>query len=213
MTSYRSAFVPALGLALTACSPSSSRNEAEPAPVSNEEAVSVSDNAVREDVPAIVAEAHKSILRPEIVEPVPEAPPLVPLDAIVAFGTSGLTLDEEGRKVLDAALASPAFQAGGRIIVRGHSDTRGADADNLVTSRKRAEAVRAYLLAKGVAADRIDVIALGETRPIAPNAQPDGRDDPEGRAKNRRVEVSIALPPAKTTAVPAVAPAAGDRVP
>ncbi|WP_253717005.1 OmpA family protein [Sphingomonas sp. AP4-R1] len=152
-----------------------------------------------QEVPVIVAEAHKSILRPEIVAPEP-APPILPLDAVVSFGASGLKLDDAGRAVLDGALVSPAFLAGGPITLRGHSDTRGADADNLAASRKRAEAVGAYLVGKGVRPDRIDVVALGETRPIAPNAHLDGTDDPEGRAKNRRVDVVISLPPVQTEA-------------
>ena len=59
----------------------------------------------------------------------------------------------------------------------------------------RAEAVRDYLVEKGIAADRITVVALGETTPLVPNARPDGSDDPEARARNRRVEVAVDLPP------------------
>ena len=57
-----------------------------------------------------------------------------------------------------------------------------------------AEAVRDYLVKNGVSRARIDVIALGERRPIAPNAHADGSDDPEGRARNRRVEIEVLLP-------------------
>jgi OOP family OmpA-OmpF porin len=55
--------------------------------------------------------------------------------------------------------------------------------------------VRDYLVEKGIAADRITVVALGETTPLVPNARPDGSDDPEARARNRRVEVAVDLPP------------------
>ena len=60
-----------------------------------------------------------------------------------------------------------------------------------MASKKRAEAVAHYLEKHGVAKDRITVIALGEGRPIAPNAKLDGSDDPEGRARNRRVDISV----------------------
>jgi OOP family OmpA-OmpF porin len=58
-------------------------------------------------------------------------------------------------------------------------------------SRKRAEAVRDYLAGKGIARTAMTVIARGETRPIAPNARPDGSDDSAGRARNRRVEIFV----------------------
>ena len=54
--------------------------------------------------------------------------------------------------------------------------------------------MRDYLESKDVAPDRISVIALGETRPIAPNANEDGSDNPEGRARNRRVEIEVQPP-------------------
>lgn len=140
------------------------------------------------------AEAPKSILRPEVVPEEVAKPALKPVDLVVPFGTSGLKLDDAGRTLLDALLANATTAAGGAITISGHSDTRGNDRDNLVASRKRAEAVRDYLLSKGVPAERMTVIAFGETRALVPNAKPDGSDDPDARAKNRRVEVQVALP-------------------
>ncbi|PVX31158.1 OmpA family protein [Sphingomonas pokkalii] len=151
-----------------------------------------------------VAEVPKSILRPEVVSDEPEKPVLKPLDLVVPFGTSGLKLDDAGRKLIDALLADPTTAAGGAITIGGHSDTRGSDRDNLVASRKRAEAVREYLLSKGVPAERMTVIAFGEARALVPNAKADGSDDPDARAKNRRVEVQVALP--AVAQPPAVAP-------
>jgi outer membrane protein OmpA-like peptidoglycan-associated protein len=149
------------------------------------------------------AEAPKSILRPEVVPDEPEKPELKPVDLVVPFGTSGLKLDDSGRKLLDELLANPTTAAGGAITISGHTDTRGNDRDNLVSSRKRAEAVRDYLLSKGVPAARMTVVALGETRALVPNAKADGSDDPEGRAKNRRVEVQVALPVSAETSAAA----------
>lgn len=141
------------------------------------------------------AEEPKSILRPDVVPEEIAKPPLKPVELVVPFGASGLKLDDAGRKLLDDMLANPTMAAGGPITLGGHSDTRGSDRDNLASSRKRAEAVRDYLLSKGVPAERMTVIAFGETRALVPNAKPDGSDDPEARAKNRRVEVQVALPP------------------
>ncbi|WP_294329589.1 OmpA family protein [uncultured Sphingomonas sp.] len=150
------------------------------------------------------AEAPKSILRPDVVPDQPERPALKPLDLVVPFGASGLKLDDAGRKLLDEMLGNATMAAGGPITIGGHSDTRGDDRVNLLSSRKRAEAVRDYLVSKGVPAERMTVIAFGETRALVPNAKPDGSDDPEARAKNRRVEVQVALP----QPVPAEAPVA-----
>src|SRR3546814_20124245 len=85
---------------------------------------------------------------------------------------------------------------GGAITVRGHSDSRGSDSDNLRVSEARAKAVADYLVTKGIAADRMTVLGVGETRPIAPNAHLDGSADEQGRAKNRRVDVEAAPEPA-----------------
>lgn len=155
------------------------------------------------------AEAPKSILRPEVVPDEPEKPVLQPLDLVVPFGTSGLKLDDAGRTLLNGLLEKPAAAAGGAITISGHTDSRGNDRDNLAASRKRAEAVRDYLLSKGVAAERMTVVALGETRALVPNANPDGSDDPEARAKNRRVEVQVALPQPAPSETPAAAPENG----
>lgn len=68
-------------------------------------------------------------------------------------------------------------------------------AANLRASQRRAEVVRDWLVENGVAEDRIDVIAFGEQNPVSPNANPDGTPDEAGRAKNRRVDLTIAVPP------------------
>jgi OOP family OmpA-OmpF porin len=69
-----------------------------------------------------------------------------------------------------------------KIEVQGHTDSKGSDQYNLDLSQKRANAVRDYLISKGVDADRLTAKGLGESTPIATN------DTPEGRAENRRVE-------------------------
>jgi outer membrane protein OmpA-like peptidoglycan-associated protein len=187
----------ALGLALAACSPRTPGNEADPSAPANDQAAAEQPAMGLPDNAAMVngADAAKSILRPEIAEAEPEIPVLAPFDETVAFGASDMALDDAARAQLVAILLRPSFKAGGPITLRGHTDSKGLDSANLRASRKRAELVRDYLVAKGVAAERMTVIGLGETRPIAPNAKPDGSDDPEGRAKNRRVDVSVALPP------------------
>lgn len=111
--------------------------------------------------------------------------------ATIGFAQGGAALSSEAKAALDR-MAEQAAVKTGRLTLRGHSDSDGDDAANRTMSRKRAEAVREYLVRKGIARDRMTVIALGETRPVAPNAKPDGSDDSAGRARNRRVEIALA---------------------
>lgn len=141
--------------------------------------------------PAATSTLSRSILRPDIVENQPAPPPLEAVEAVIRFDDRSNALSAAARKRLDALLKTPAMQGDGAIVLRGHTDSRGYDGDNLVTSRIRAMAVRDYLAAHGVDPGRITVIALGETRPVAPNATSEGQDYPEGRARNRRVEVRV----------------------
>jgi OOP family OmpA-OmpF porin len=67
----------------------------------------------------------------------------------------------------------------------GHTDNVGSDADNLILSKKRAEAVKIYLISKGIADVRINATGKGEAEPLVSN------ETLQGREKNRRVELII----------------------
>lgn len=161
-----------------------------------------SDNAAANE-----AEPSRSILRPDVVEK-DKPPEITAVDTVIHFGDSAMALDDAARTAIDAVADAPATKAGGSITLRGHSDSRGNDGDNKAASRIRAERVRDYLVKQGVARDHIDIIAMGEGRPIAPNVKNDGSDDPEGRARNRRVELHVAPP--VVTVPPPVTPKAAD---
>lgn len=77
------------------------------------------------------------------------------------------------------------------VIIEGHTDSIGTEAYNQKLSEKRAESVKKYLVSKGVPAAQLKTVGFGESRPIAPNKKPDGKDNPEGRAMNRRVEFEV----------------------
>lgn len=145
---------------------------------------------------APVPEAPASIMRPDIVRETviveDEAPK--PLEAIISFAEGGSTLGEEDIEVLGEVLESEQLQQGWPLILRGHSDSVGDDETNLRISRRRAQAVADWLIEQGVEEERITVIALGEQRPIAPNANLDGTPFEKGRAMNRRVTITIAPP-------------------
>jgi len=80
---------------------------------------------------------------------------------------------------------------GATIAVEGHTDDTGAEDANLTISRLRAEAVRSLLMEGGVAAAAVTATGRGEVQPVADNGTR------EGRARNRRVEVSVRLVPAE----------------
>lgn len=124
-------------------------------------------------------------------ETVLPAPTLPPLETTLSFADGTPELTEAVRAELATIIDSPQVEAGGPIILRGHSDSDGTDEANLDASRKRAEAVRAFLVEGGIAEERIEVIAFGEQNPLEPNALPDGSPNVEGRAANRRVEVTV----------------------
>ena len=72
-----------------------------------------------------------------------------------------------------------------KIGVYGHTDNSGSDAVNIPLSEKRADAVKAYLLKKGLTANRVEAKGFGATKPIADN------NNEAGKSKNRRVEIVL----------------------
>jgi len=108
-------------------------------------------------------------------------PPLV-LEG-VEFDFDKATLRPEAAAILDKTAASLADWQNANIEVAGHTDSKGSDEYNMKLSQDRAEAVRNYLISKGIAAERLTAKGYGETKPVADNATE------EGRAQNRRVEL------------------------
>ena len=77
-----------------------------------------------------------------------------------------------------------------KVQIQGHTDSVSDDAFNQKLSEQRAQAVSSALKSDGVAAD-LEAVGYGETKPVAPNENPDGSDNPGGRRLNRRVEVFV----------------------
>lgn len=78
----------------------------------------------------------------------------------------------------------------GLILITGYTDSKGSDAYNQRLSLARAQAVKNWFEAKGLN-QNYQIKGQGATNPVAPNTHPDGSDNPEGRAKNRRVEIIV----------------------
>jgi OmpA-OmpF porin, OOP family len=113
---------------------------------------------------------------------------LIRLDARVLFDFDQDTLRPEAGSVLDQ-VAAALTAVSGRLQVNGHTDAKGSDSYNLDLSKRRAETVAAALVERGLSADLV-AQGFGESQPIAANAL-GGKDNPGGRAQNRRVEIVI----------------------
>jgi OOP family OmpA-OmpF porin len=104
---------------------------------------------------------------------------------IIEFESGKATLTEAGMTVLDQMSAAMQKLKGVKVEVIGHTDNAGSRAGNLSLSQARAEAVKAYIVGKGIAADTIAVSGEGPDRPVADNRTA------EGKARNRRIEFKV----------------------
>ncbi|MEM9050494.1 MAG: OmpA family protein [Bacteroidota bacterium] len=106
------------------------------------------------------------------------------------FDSSELT--EESKQKISSGILNTLNENPGLVVeISSHTDDKGEDAYNLNLSQERAENVIQFLEQNGISGDRLTAKGFGETKPIAPNTNEDGSDNPEGRAMNRRTEFTI----------------------
>lgn len=103
----------------------------------------------------------------------------------VTFLANAATLTGEGRTTLDAVAETLKRQQDLKVEIAGHTDSVGSEAFNTLLSQQRADAVRAYLVGRGVEGSRMTAVGYGELEPVA------GNDTEAGRKANRRVEFRI----------------------
>ena len=126
---------------------------------------------------------------PEKPKPAPEKPkPVaekVTFAADVLFDFDKAVIKPEGKSKLDD-ISNKAKGVNLEVVIAiGHADSVGSDAYNQRLSVRRAESVKAYLVSKGIEANRVYTEGKGEKQPVADNKTADGR------AKNRRVEIEV----------------------
>lgn len=111
-------------------------------------------------------------------------------DVLFDFGKAAIK--PEAERTLDKVGTVIAQFPEGKVVIEGHTDSKGSPRANLQLSKRRAEAVKDWLVTKkGIPASIITTRGLGETKPVASNTNPDGSDNPQGRQQNRRVAITV----------------------
>jgi outer membrane protein OmpA-like peptidoglycan-associated protein len=114
----------------------------------------------------------------------------IAMSADVLFDFDKADLRKEAAPELEKVAAVLKEYPNATARIDGHADGKGEAAYNQKLSERRAETVRKWFEKEGVKT-KMSSKGWGKTKPIAPNTRPDGKDDPEGRQKNRRVEVIL----------------------
>ena len=116
----------------------------------------------------------------------------IALSGDILFDFDKDTLRPDAFPTLEKVAAVLAEYPDAPVLIEGHTDSKGKDKYNQNLSERRANSVRTWFVDNaGVAAGRIKTKGWGEAKPAVPNEKPDGSDDPDGRQKNRRVEITI----------------------
>lgn len=141
-------------------------------------------------VQAVIPAPAPTVVTPAAPAPAPKAKPQAvkltfSTDTLFDFDKSVIKL--EGKQMLDGMIGmiNHDYNEEYLVIAVGHTDSIGTDAYNMKLGQRRAEAVRAYLISKGIESKRVYTESKGEKQPIADNKTA------QGRAKNRRVEIEV----------------------
>ena len=118
---------------------------------------------------------------------------VIDLPADVLFDFDKATIRADAEPALTRAGELLKSYPDAQVSIGGHTDAKGDDAYNEGLSLRRARAVAARL--QGPAGRTLGAQGFGERQPVAANARSDGSDDPDGRQKNRRVEIRITPKP------------------
>ncbi len=143
------------------------------------------EQQARLDADKRAADAQAELAKVAVVKEEPRGL-VITLSGSVVFASNQATLLPEAKSRLNQVAESlMSTNKNRKLIVEGHTDSQGSAAYNRELSQRRAESVRSYLISRGYPAELIEARGIGEDRPIADNASP------EGRANNRRVEIIV----------------------
>jgi outer membrane protein OmpA-like peptidoglycan-associated protein len=110
---------------------------------------------------------------------------VITLSGSVLFASNQAVLLPEAQTRLDQVAQALLATKEKKLVIAGYTDSRGKDSYNLDLSRRRAEAVRSYIVSRGYEADLVSAEGMGPANPVADNTSA------EGRANNRRVEIVV----------------------
>ena len=195
-TSHLALVVLAASVAAGACR---RRPEPVPAPVINQdsidaanrarEAAAAAERARQDSINAANARlAEEERRRREAAEAAAasaRAEAMRALTAAIYFDYDRADITDESRAVLDAKLPLLTSNAGVRLRIAGHTDSRGSDEYNIALGQRRAAAAKRYLTGRGIADNRIDIVSFGEERPVAMGM------DEGSFSQNRRAEFEV----------------------
>lgn len=116
----------------------------------------------------------------------------IELAADVLFDFDKADIRADSQNALKQAADIVRDKAKGAARVEGHTDGKGSESYNQKLSERRANSVKDWFVKKeGLKNVKFSTRGFGAKNPVAPNTKPNGSDDPEGRQKNRRVEIVI----------------------
>jgi outer membrane protein OmpA-like peptidoglycan-associated protein len=101
----------------------------------------------------------------------------------VYFPQNNVKLTEDAKKELENVYEVMKANPSLKVKIVGHADGIGSESYNKHVAKRRAESVRQFLISKGISKKRMTAVGMGKEAPVAPN------DSPDGRAKNRRVDI------------------------
>lgn len=103
----------------------------------------------------------------------------------ITFEFDSARLTTNAQRLMESTVAFLRSDESARVVIAGHTDSRGDDSYNQKLSRQRANEVRDYLIGYGIDGSRLQAVGFGESQPVASN------DTDDGREQNRRVEFRI----------------------
>ncbi|RAJ77443.1 WD40 repeat protein [Chitinophaga dinghuensis] len=141
--------------------------------------------ALPEDLDADADDAPAICISPIV------APPVATIIDNVYYDFDEASLQPASYESLDKLVAMLKDHPAMEIELGAHTDSKGTDKHNQRLSVARAKSVVEYLISKGVDQSRLTWKGYGATQPVAPNTNPDGSDNPEGRQLNRRTTFTV----------------------
>jgi outer membrane protein OmpA-like peptidoglycan-associated protein len=145
----------------------------------------LTERARREEAEQRAAQAAADLAKVATVKQEPRGMVITLSGSVLFASNKSELLPAAQTRLNDVANALNGQDPTSQIVVEGHTDSQGTASYNQELSQRRAQSVRDYLVARGIASDRVTAQGFGLTRPIADN------ESAEGRANNRRVEIVV----------------------